>query len=57
MVIDQVFSLSFTLKDFLADGGPTITAVGPGVAVNANAPGQTASVQVRDFRIYANVGE
>jgi hypothetical protein len=31
--------------------------VGPGVAVNANAPGQTASVQVRDFRIYANVGE
>jgi hypothetical protein len=57
MVIDQVFSLSFTLKDFLADSGPTITAVGPGIAVNANAPGQTASVHVRDFRIYTNVAE
>ena len=57
MVIDQVFSLSFTLKDFLADSGPTITAVGPGIAVNANAPGQTASVLVRNFRVYTNVGE
>jgi hypothetical protein len=56
MVIDQVFSLSFTLADFLADGGPAITAVGPGIAVNANGPGQTASVHVRDFRIYANDG-
>lgn len=55
MVIDQVFSLSFTLKDFLADSGPTITNVGPGIAVNSNAPGQTASVHIRDFRIY--VGE
>lgn len=57
MVIDQVFSLSFTLADFLADGGPTITATGPGIAVNANGPGQTASVHVRDFRIYTNAGE
>jgi hypothetical protein len=57
MVIDQVFSLSFTLADFLADGGPVITAVGPGIAVNANGPGQTASVHVRDFRIYTNAGE
>ena len=56
MVIDQVFSLSFTLADFRADGGPTITAVGPGIAVNANGPGQTASVHVRDFRIYTIVG-
>jgi len=56
-VIDQVFSLpSFHLADFLADGGPTITAVGPGIAVNANGPGQTASVHVREFRIYTNVG-
>ena len=55
-VIDQVFSLDFTLADFLADGGPTITAVGPGIAVNSNGPGQTASVQVRDFRIYTNGG-
>ena len=56
MVIDQVFSLSFTLADFLADGGPVISAMGPGIAVNANGPGQTASVHVREFRIYANVG-
>lgn len=56
LVADQVFSLSFTLADFLADGGPAITAVGPGIAVNSNAPGQTASVHVRDFRIYANTG-
>ena len=55
MVIDQVFALNFTLSDFLADGGPTITAVGPGIAVNANGPGQTASVHVRDFRIYTDV--
>ena len=56
MVIDQVFSLSFTLKDFLADSGPTITNVGPGIAVNSNAPGQTASVHLREFRIYTTVG-
>jgi len=54
---DQVFSLDFTLSDFLKDGGPSITAVGPGLAVNPNAPGQTASVHVRDFRIYTNVGD
>lgn len=57
MVIDQVFTVPFVLSDFLADSGPVITAVGPGIAVNANAPGQTASVHVRDFRIYASVGE
>jgi hypothetical protein len=56
-VADQVYTLAFTLADFLADGGPAITAVGPGLAVNANAPGQTASVVVRDFRIYTNVGK
>jgi len=53
---DQVFTLTFTLADFRKDGGPTITAVGPGIAVNSNGPGQTASVHVRDFRIYTNVG-
>jgi hypothetical protein len=52
MVIDQVFTLSFTLADFLADGGPVITDVGSGIAVNSNGPGQTASVHVREFRIY-----
>lgn len=57
MVIDQVISLpSFHLADFLADGGPTITAMGPGIAVNANGAGQTASVHVREFRIYTHVG-
>jgi hypothetical protein len=56
-VIDQVFTLSFTLQDFLADSGPTITAVGPGIAVNANGPGQTASVHVREFRVYTNASE
>lgn len=57
MVIDQVFTLpSFHLSDFLADGGPTITAVGPGIAVNSNGPGQTASVHLREFRIYTNAG-
>jgi len=55
-VIDQVFTLPFTLADFRADGGPAITSVGPGIAVNQNAPGETASVRVRDFRIYTNVG-
>lgn len=52
----NVFTLHFVLADFVADGGPTITAVGPGIAVNANGPGQTASVHVRDFRIYTNGG-
>jgi len=52
-VIDQVFVLpTFHLADFLADGGPVITNVGPGIAVNSNGPGQTASVHVREFRIY-----
>jgi hypothetical protein len=56
IVGDHVVSLPFTLSDFLADSGPVITAMGAGIAVNANGPGQTASVHVRDFRIYANVG-
>jgi hypothetical protein len=51
-VAQQVYTLTFTLADFLANSGPPITAVGPGIAVNANAPGQTASVVVREFRIY-----
>ena len=57
MVEGQVFSLPFVLADFRADGGPPITAVGPGLAVNPNAPGQTASVHVRDFRIFTNVSK
>jgi hypothetical protein len=55
-VLDQVFTVPFVLADFRADGGPVITAVGPGIAVNPFAPGETASVHVRDFRIYTTVG-
>jgi len=55
-VIDQVFTVPFDLSDFLADSGPVITAAGPGIAVNSNAPGGTASVHIRDFRIYTNSG-
>lgn len=47
-----VLSRSFQLSQFQANSGPPITAVGPTIA-NANAPGQTVSVHVRDFRIYA----
>ena len=54
-VIDQVFEVPFELADFLKDGGPAITSVGPGLAVNPNAPGQTATVRVRDFRIYTSM--
>lgn len=56
LVADQVYTLNFTLEDFRANDGPPITAVGPGIAVNANAPGQTASVIVREFRIYSPIG-
>ena len=55
-VVDQVFEVPFELSEFLKDGGPPITSVGPGLAVNPNAPGQTATVRVRDFRIYASAG-
>jgi hypothetical protein len=44
-------SRTFQLSDFKAESGPAITAVGTAVG-NANAPGQTISVRVRDFRIY-----
>ena len=53
---DQVFSVPFVLSEFLADSGPVVTTIGPGIAVNSNGPGQTASVHIRDFRIYAKVG-
>jgi hypothetical protein len=51
-VDNDVFPLTFALSDFRANGGPIITAVGASIA-NAGAPGQTVSVHVRDFRIYA----
>jgi hypothetical protein len=46
-----VLSRSFQLSQFQANSGDPITAVGPAIA-NANAPGQTVSVHLRDFRIY-----
>ncbi len=49
--------LSFHLDGFPVDGGPIISAMGAGPAVNANGPGQTASVQLRDFRIYTSAAE
>jgi hypothetical protein len=52
---NNVFSLPFVLADFQANGGPAITAMGAGIAVNSNGPGQTASVHLRDFRIYTYV--
>jgi hypothetical protein len=56
-VEDQVFTVPFVPSDFLANSGPVITAAGPGIAVNSNGPGKTASVRVREFRIYTNVGD
>jgi hypothetical protein len=47
-----VLSRSFQLAEFQANSGPAITVLGPTIA-NANATGQTVSVHVRDFRIYA----
>jgi len=44
-------SRTFQLSDFQAESGPSITAVGATIA-NANAPGQTVTVRMRDFRIY-----
>jgi hypothetical protein len=53
---NDMFSLPFVLSDFLPNGGPSITTMGAGIAVNSNGPGQTASVHLRDFRIYTYVG-
>jgi hypothetical protein len=51
---NDVFSVSFVLKDFRAHGGPTITAMGAAVGVaNNGAAGQPLSVRLREFRIYA----
>jgi hypothetical protein len=53
---DKMYPLTFVLSDFLAASGPPITAMGAGISVNANGPGQTASVHIRDFRIYTSAG-
>lgn len=43
-------SHAYNFKVFKTDSGPTITAVGPAIAV-ASPAGTTASVRVRDFRL------
>ena len=48
---DRTFSRDFQFQAFTADSGPTIAAVGPSVAI-ASASGQTASVHLREFRIF-----
>ncbi|MGE5562420.1 MAG: hypothetical protein ACM3ZV_03840 [Bacillota bacterium] len=53
-VENSVFPLSFTLSDFVASGGPMISAMEAGVA-NANAPGQTVSVRLRNMQIYSRM--
>lgn len=47
-------STSFSLKDFLPTSGPAITAVGTVIA-NQSAYGETVSVRVQNFGIWATV--
>lgn len=49
---DAVFSHTFQFADFKADSGPVITNVGANIAI-ANAPGQRASVRIRDLQIFS----
>jgi hypothetical protein len=49
---DTVVSHDFQTSAFQEDSGPAITSVGPSIAI-VNAPGQSATVRVRDFEIYA----
>lgn len=47
----RVFSRAVSFPPFPADSGPVITAVGPSVGI-VSAPGKTASVQLREFRMF-----
>lgn len=44
-------SRAFTYAAFTSTSGPTITAIGPTLAI-ANGPGQSASVRVLDFQVF-----
>ena len=44
-------SRAFTYAAFTSTGGPTITAIGPTLAI-ANGPGKSASVRVLDFQVF-----
>lgn len=48
---DRVYSRPVNFPTFPADSGPSITAVGPSLGI-ASAPGQTASVHLREFRMH-----
>jgi hypothetical protein len=50
-VNETAFSSSFKLKDFQANSGPAITAVGTVIA-NATASGDSVDVHVTDFEIF-----
>ena len=49
-------SVNFLMASFQSSVGPTITAVGPSLAIS-NPPGQSAYVTVRDFLIFSAVPE
>ena len=53
---DFEVSKDYEFAVFLPDSGPTITAIGPSLAIS-NAPGQRASVLVRDLEIFTPVSE
>ena len=55
---DAVYTRTYDLAVFRADSGPKIMNVGANVAI-ATGPGKTASVRMRDFKIYTtkrNIG-
>ena len=49
---ETVYSHQFEYLDFKADSGPVISNVGANIAI-ANAPGQRASVRIRDIQIFS----
>lgn len=51
-VADWETAYDFQPAAFLANSGPSITAVGVSLAI-ANAPGESASVRARDFQIFS----
>jgi hypothetical protein len=49
-VNDFEVTKTFTFAEFLPTSGPTITAIGPALAIS-NAPGRSASVRVLEFEV------
>ena len=50
-VADRIYSRNVSFPAFPTDSGPVITAVGPSLGI-ASAPGQSASVHLREFRMF-----